>query len=438
MMLAASPNGLEGGSRSGGAGPSSTSKMVNAPMLTVDEALRRVLDAVPAPKAAEQAALPDALGRVLAASIVSREDVPAFARATMDGYAVRSDDLSELPAELLFSGESAAGSTPGAELPPGGAFKVMTGAPVPAGADAVVPIEKTEPASFPGFVRVLAGARAGSNVAAVGSEVRAGETLLEREARLGPAEIALLALLGRATIPVWPRPRVAILPTGDELVPHDSTEPPPPGRVRNSNGPMLAACLATAGIRARDLGIARDDSLALRVLIREGLRDDVLVLSGGVSIGEKDLVAEALRAEGVEILFHRVALKPGKPLLFGRRGSALVFGLPGNPLSSFVGFHLFVLPALRALEGEAAAARSRVRAVAREECPGGSDREEYRPARADLERGEWRLTPFPWKGSAHLPSLCRANALQVVPIGSPPIPAGAAVEAILLRDAAAR
>jgi molybdopterin molybdotransferase len=403
-------------------------------MIPVDEAVRRVLEAMPAPRAPETITVSEALGRVLAEPIAAREDAPPFARATMDGFAVRMSDLAKLPAELLFSGETPAGAAPGAELPSGGAFKVMTGAPVPVGTEAVVPVEKSEPASFPGFVRLVDGVAAGANVAPAGSEVAKGEILFEPGRTIGAADVALLSLVGQPAVAVHARPRVAVLSTGDELVPAGSPEPPPPGKIRNSNSPMLSACLASsgAGVRARDLGIARDDALALRVLLRDGLRDDVLVVTGGVSAGDHDLVAEALRAEGVEILFHKVAMKPGKPLLFGRRQSTLVFGLPGNPLSAFVGFHLFVLPAILAMGGKPKAPRARLRFVAAEDCPAGGDREEYRPARLVADGGEWKLRPIPWRGSAHLVNLTRANALHAVPIGTPACRAGATVEAIPL------
>ncbi|MBI1849721.1 MAG: molybdopterin molybdotransferase MoeA [Planctomycetes bacterium] len=403
-------------------------------MITVDEAIRRVLEATPSPRAPERVSPSDALGRVLAEQIVSREDAPPFARATMDGWAVRVADLETIPAELLFSGETPAGSAPGAELPSGGAFKVMTGAPVPSGTECVVPIEKSEPAAFPGFIRILDALHAGANVAPAGSEVEKGEILFEPGRSIVAADVALLSLLGHVDVPVWPKPRVAVLSTGDELVPAGSPEPPPPGKIRNSNGPMLVACLASAGTscRVRDLGIARDDALALRVLLREGLRDDVLIISGGVSAGEHDLVADALRAEGVDVLFHKIAMKPGKPLLFGRRQSTLVFGLPGNPLSSFVGFQLFVVPALRALSGGAKEPRARVRVIAADDCPVGSDREEYRPARLFVDGGEWRAKSIPWRGSAHLVNLCRANALHVMSIGAPAVKAASPIEVIPL------
>ncbi len=401
-------------------------------MLSVEEAIRRVLDSIPSPKPAELSPLPSALHRVLAEPVVAGEDVPPFARSAMDGYAVRSEDLATVPAELLFSGEVVAGSAPGTTLPAGGAIKIMTGAPVPFGADCVVPVEKCEPAAFPGFVRLLASLPKGSNVVPQGSEVRSGQPLLEPGVRLRPAEIALLALLGQSKVPVRPVSRVAVLATGDELMPSDAARPLPPGRIRNSNGPMLLSCFAARGVHARDLGIAADDPLALRVLVREGLRDDMLVVSGGVSVGERDLVAPALEAEGVETLFQKVAVKPGKPLLFGRRGGTLVFGLPGNPLSAFVGFQLFVAPAISAMEGECARPRRRIRAILSAAAPAGSDREEYRPAKVEVGAGEITLEPLPWRGSADLVGLCRANALQVVPVGAPASREGERVEAILL------
>ncbi len=405
-----------------------------APLLSVAEARAAVLREARTP-AGEEAALSAAvLGLVLAADVAADSDVPPQDKAMMDGYAVRCADLPEGRGALRVLEEITAGRTPQHPLGPGDASRIMTGAPIPPGADAVVVVERT---------RLLDGGRvqvedrppqAGQNILRRGREMRAGEVVLAAGTVLRPQEIGLLATVGRARVAVVPAPRVAVLSTGDELVEASAT--PGPGQIRNSNGPMLLALAARAGAAARSLGIARDRLDSLRPLVEEGLRDDVLVLSGGVSAGVLDLVPGVLAEAGVVAHFHKVAMKPGKPVLFGSRDvgdrRTLVFGLPGNPVSSLACFALFVRPALRRLAGHADAGPRTVPAVLAEDFPYRTDRPTYHPARLEVTAGGWRVRPVPWFGSADLRGLTQADALLPLPAGDHRHRAGAAFEVLPL------
>jgi molybdopterin molybdotransferase len=259
--------------------------------------------------------------------------------------------------------------------------------------------------------------RPGQNVMPRGREMRRGETVLAAPAVLRPQEIGLLATVGRAAVKVHPAPRVAVLSTGDEVV--EAPEVPGPGQIRNSNGPMLAAQVLRAGGVPRYLGIARDRPDSLRPLVAEGLQAPVLILSGGVSAGVADLVPGVLEELGVAAHFHKVEMKPGKPVFFGTRGATLVFGLPGNPVSALVCFELFIRPALRRLQGHAEAGPRMVTAALAEDFAYRTDRPTYHPALLDMagEGGGWRVRAVPWFGSPDLRGLGRANAFVLLPAG---------------------
>ncbi|HZT82922.1 MAG TPA: molybdopterin molybdotransferase MoeA, partial [Gemmataceae bacterium] len=291
---------------------------------------------------------------------------------------------------------------------------IMTGAPVPDGADAVIMVERTRPDGG----RVVIEDRPpkpGQNILPRGREMRAGETVLAAGAVLRPQELGLLATVGRAAAKVVPAPRVGVLSTGDEVV--EAIQRPGPGQIRNSNGPMLAAQAARAGGVPHYLGIARDRVDSLRRLIAEGLRCPVLILSGGVSAGVADLVPGVLRELGVEAHFHKVEMKPGRPVFFGTRGDTLVFGLPGNPVSSLVCFELFVRPAIRRLGGHADAGPRLVRATLAEDFAYRTDRPTYHPAWLDTAEDGWRVRAVPWFGSPDLRGLTRANAFVLFEAG---------------------
>jgi molybdopterin molybdotransferase len=308
-----------------------------------------------------------------------------------------------------------AGMTPSRAIVAGQAARIMTGAPVPVGADAVVMIERTESLDGGKRVRIGAPANPGQNIQPRGRELRRGELVLKFGVELRPQEIGLLATVGRATLRTIPTPEVAILSTGDELV--EACQAPGPGQIRNSNGPMLVAQVARTGARPRSLGIARDRIEDLRERVGDGLRSPMLILSGGVSAGKLDLVPGVLADLGVTPHFHKVALKPGKPIFFGTKnqvdGATLVFGLPGNPVSSFVGFELFVRPALDLLRGRASRGPIFESMPLAAEFAYSTDRPTYHPARMD----EGRVQPVTWHGSPDLRALTLGNALVLLPVG---------------------
>jgi molybdopterin molybdotransferase len=359
---------------------------------------------------------PAALGLVLAEDVVSDLDMPPFDKALMDGYAVRAADLPDGRGVLAVVEEVTAGQTPTRRVGAGQATRIMTGAPIPDGADAVVLVERCQ--SLDGSrVRVEdRPPKPGHNILGRGREMRRGDRVLQAGSRLRPQEFGVLATVGRTQALLHPAPRVAVLSTGDEIV--HAAETPGPGQIRNGNGPMLLAQTARSGGLPHGLGIARDRRDSLCPLIEEGLRADVLLLSGGVSAGKLDLVPVVLRELGVKPHFHKIRLKPGKPLFFGTRGQTLVFGLPGNPVSAFVCFELFVRPALRRLRGQGEAGPVQVRAKLAEQFAARNDRPTYHPAWLDqTEDGAWRVRAAAWFGSPDLRGLLQANALLVLPAG---------------------
>ena len=302
--------------------------------------------------------LTESRGRVLADPVFADRDFPPFPRATRDGYAVRSEDRGMLPARLRLKGQARAGSEYSGSVAAGECVEIMTGAPLPAGADAVVMVEYTAPQD--GWVEIGRGVASGDHVVPRASEARQGALLLPVGRRISYGEMALLAAVGCETVPVYRRPRVAILPTGDEVVELGPT--PGPFQIRNSNSYSLQAQVADAQCLPLPLGIAPDREDRLREMIQQGLEADLLVLSGGVSIGKFDLVEKVLAELGADFFFDGVAIQPGRPLVFGRAQGTFFFGLPGNPLSTMVTFELFVRPALALLSGECPAPLTFLRA----------------------------------------------------------------------------
>jgi molybdopterin molybdotransferase len=386
-------------------------------MKTVQEALELILAEAPPPRPVE-VSLGEALGCALAEDVVADMDLPPFDRAMMDGYAVRSGD----PGPFEVVEEVPAGRVPSREILPGTCAKIMTGAPLPPGADAVQQVEKAVREGA--RVRLLEPVRPGQNVAPRGQEMRRGERVLGRGRRIGPAEAGALAAAGGARVRVYAKPRVALLVTGDELVPPG--EVPGPGRIRNSNTFSLGAQVRELGLACDDLGVVGDDPAALRERIREGLRRDLLLISGGVSAGDRDYVLPALEAEGVRIRLHQVRIRPGRPFCFAPG----VFGLPGNPVSSFVIFEAFVRPYLGRTMGLDLA---RPRVAARLETPVArpNERAQFLPAQVRFEGTGYAARAVPWAGSADLFALTRANGFLVVPPGAT-YEAGALVECMLL------
>jgi molybdopterin molybdotransferase len=362
-----------------------------------------------------------ALRHVLAADVLSDLDMPPYHKSMMDGYAVRCADLATGKGTLQVIEEITAGQVPRRSLEAGQASRIMTGAPIPSGCDAVVMVERTRLGEN-GCVEIEdRPPKPGQNILPRGAEMQRGDKILLAGTVLRPQEFGVLATVGRTTVLAHPSPRVAILSTGDELV--EPGERPEGGQIRNSNGAMLVALVSRAGGTPRYLGIARDDRACLRPMVCDGLKSHVLLLSGGVSAGKLDLVPGVLRDAGVVGHFHKVEMKPGKPVFFGtssRSGGGeptLVFGLPGNPVSVLACFELFVRPALRRLCGYANPGPHFVSAVLSEDFAYRTDRPTYHPAHLESTATGWKVRPVPWIGSADLRALTQANALVIFPSG---------------------
>jgi molybdopterin molybdotransferase len=370
-----------------------------------------------------------ALGLVLAEDVASDVSMPPYDKALMDGYALRSADLAQGRAVLSVVDEITAGQVPHRPVEAGQAARIMTGAPVPQGADVVVMIECTRPLDGQRVQIDDAAVVAGQNILYKGREMQAGQTVLKAGAVLRPQEFGLLATVGRTAVKVQPPPRVALLSTGDELV--EAFQVPGPGQIRNGNGPMLLAQVCRAGGVPRYLGIARDNLESLRSLVGEGVRAAILVLSGGVSAGKLDLVPKVLEEMGVQGHFHRVEMKPGKPVFFGTREATLVFGLPGNPVSALACFELFVRPAIWRLRGQDPGPHL-VTARLTEVFRYRTDRPTYHPAWLEEGPGGWRVRIVPWFGSPDLRALIQANALAVLPKGNHVHEAGQMCEVLRL------
>jgi molybdenum cofactor synthesis domain-containing protein len=397
-------------------------------MILFEEALAIVLAEV-TPLPGEEVSLEQALGRVLAEDVAADQDLPPFDRAAMDGFAVRAADVAAAPVALDVVGEVRAGEWPDLVVGPGQAVRIMTGAPVPSGADAVQPVEKTQPLDE--FrVTILAAAAEGANVAPRGSEVWAGDVVLARGRTIDPSAIAVLASAGKARVRVARRPVLALLVTGDEIV--EVTARPAPGQIRNTNGPAVAAQSRLVGADVRLLGVAPDRQEAIAEALRAGLGADVMIVSGGVSAGDYDLVEPALLDLGARFLFTKVSIKPGAPLVFGRLGGTLVFGLPGNPVSAQVTFDLFVRPALLKMQGARVLDRPRVAVELLGAVRNRSGRKSYVPARVRFEGGRLVARPLRSMGSGDLVAHARANALLVIEAGREEAVAGEGAEALLL------
>ncbi|MDY3551992.1 molybdopterin molybdotransferase MoeA [Gemmata sp. JC717] len=401
-------------------------------MLEVADALATVLSHS-RPLEAEVAVLSAAtLGQVLAADIAADADSPPFAKSLRDGYAVRSADCASAGAELTVVEEVPAGKVPTKSVGTGETARIFTGAPIPDGADAVVMQEHTEKLGG-GRVRIVdAGVKSRQWVYAQGAEMRAGAVVLAKGTPITPAACGVLASVGQTAVPAFPLPRVGVIVTGDEIV--EAGTKPRPGQIRNSNGPMLTALTARAGGRPRYLGIARDDRAVTKSLVGEGLDvSDVVVIAGGMSVGDHDFVPEVLKELGVAIRFRQIRMKPGKPILFGTtEKGTLVFGLPGNPVSAFVGFELFVRPALRILGGHAEAGPRTIRLPLADGLAESTDRPTYRPAKLEPHATGWGVRPLTTTGSPDLASMQRADALLVLPAGDTRAAAGTLADVVLL------
>jgi len=390
-------------------------------MISAGEALRLVLEASKILES-EEVSAEAACGRVLAKPLSAREDLPAFDNSSMDGYALRSRDVSgacaDSPKVLILDGGARAGGPPASEVGPGKAVRVLTGAPVPAGADCVVMQEKTATAGD-GRLLILEEPESGQFVRRRGEDVASGAPLLEAGTLLRPVELGLLAAQGLGVVRVVRRPRVALVATGDELA-----RPAPGAALRDSSGPALAAACTGWGAEFFRHPPVGDDRAAIAAAVRlAAAKADVVLLTGGVSVGDYDFTRAALEDLGAEIVFAGVSIRPGKPLLFARLAETLVFGLPGNPVSSLVCAEEFVLPALRGLRGLGPEGPSLEGEVS------GSfslrdERRHYLFCRAHWEGGRWRLELLASQGSARLTAASRADALAIAEGGPRTVKAG--------------
>jgi len=402
-------------------------------LISIEEARARVLaEALPLP--VESCPLPDALGMVLAEDVVSSHSVPVFDNAGMDGYAFRAQDTidadSDSPCRLTVVETIPAGQVSARILGKDEAARIMTGAPIPSGADAVIQSEAVEEEQDE--VLVFEPVKPGKNIRRAGEDVMAGDRVLATGSLLGPAEIGLLASLGRPTVQVHRLPRVAILSTGSELVEVD--RPLGPGQIHNSNTYSLQAQCRQMGIEPVVMGIVPDDYESTRRLMQQGLEYDVLITSGGVSVGRFDFVKDVQEELGVVRRLWGVAMKPGKPLAFGVRDRTLVFGLPGNPVSVMVSFELFVRPALLRLMGYRKTTRPSYRAIISEDVVNSDGRVFVVRVRAWREDGVWHVSLTGAQGSGILRSMVGANGLAFVPGGPRGVRAGEEVEFLLLRE----
>jgi molybdopterin molybdotransferase len=401
-------------------------------MIEIEEARRLVLEHV-SPLPSESVELRAALGRVLAEDVVSPEDVPTFDSSAMDGFAVRAAETRgarrDSPVTLRIVDESRAGHPARSGLGAGQAIAISTGAVIPIGADAVVRVEETSRGD--GLVEVLCEVEARHDIRYAGEDIRAGDTVLERSVRLGPAELGVLASSARSTVACHRRPNVWILTTGDELIEPD--QPIRPGAVRNSNAYSIPALAVRAGAEVTGITAVPDDPDVTRSAIAQALASDVTLICGGVSVGAHDHVKQALADLGVEEVFWRVALKPGKPTWFGRHQGGLVFGLPGNPVSAMVTFTLLVRPALMALSGGQPERRRTTARLDRdyEKSPG---RAHAVRCRLELREDGWHAQPAERHGSHILTSMLGADALAIIPTASGDMGAGERVEIELLGD----
>jgi molybdenum cofactor synthesis domain-containing protein len=380
----------------------------------------------------EQVALADALGRILAEDIIADSDLPPFNRAQMDGYAVRAADVANVPARLRIAGESAAGRGWHQEMKAGEAVRIMTGAPVPEGADSVQQVEVTRELENGSVVEISKATTSGQFIVSRADEIKAGETVLKSGDDINAAMIAALASFGYSEVRVGRQPRVSVLATGSELVAVD--QEPKPDQIRDSNSYSLGAYARLAGACVNRLPLAADDPEALRQSILAATSQcDVLILSGGVSMGVYDFTKAALHSLGAEIFFERVKLRPGKPTVFAKLGPTLLFGLPGNPVSVSVTFNLFARTAIRTMQGANAPQVVHETAILAHKVKGAIQRESYLPARLETnDEGHLLAVPLKWSGSSDFVAFTRATALINLAAGISVLEAGSTVRIVRL------
>ncbi|MGH6749360.1 MAG: molybdopterin molybdotransferase MoeA [Methyloceanibacter sp.] len=396
-------------------------------LLSVDEALARVLDGL-APLGAERVPLEDGQRRVVAEDLAARVTQPPFAASAMDGYAVRAADVASLPARLEVIGVAAAGAGFKERVGQGEAVRIFTGAPVPEGADTVVIQENTEEADG---VVTIEEAAPGRHIRPCGQDFQEGEVLLLAGTRLGPRELVLAAAMNLAELPVRRKPKVAILATGDEVVPPGSKLGP--DQIVSSVPYGLAALIEAEGGEAMRLGIAKDNPESLATLARAGKAADILLTIGGASVGERDLVASALKSEGLELDFAKIAMRPGKPLLYGRIGAQRVLGLAGNPVSALISAHVFLKPMLRRMLGLNERTRPFPQAILGVALEANGPRQHYLRGVSEWgDDGARIVRPLPSQDSSLVAELSRADCLILREPDAPALQRGARVRIVPL------
>jgi molybdopterin molybdotransferase len=410
-------------------------------LLSVDQARQRILSRFQ-PVDTETLPLAECSHRVLAQDVVAGLDLPPFDNSSMDGFAVRASDVtgaaSTSPRSLRVVADIPAGSHPTISLAPGEAARIMTGAPVPAGADVVIPVEDTSfndrdaGSAAPDRVEIFKPAKSGWNIRPRGMDIRSGSVVLERGQPLKPQSLGLLAMLGFARVRVYRKPQVGIFSSGDELLPVDA--PLEDGKIRDSNSYTLAALVQDAGAEVVRLGVAKDNQAAVTDLLDRAVEQsvDLILSSAGVSVGAFDFVKQVIESNG-KLDFWRVNMRPGKPVAFGEYKQVPFIGLPGNPVSAFVGFEVFVTPVIQRLGGSSSEERPRIRVISAEQID-SDGRESYLRAHVGPGEVQGRLVAHltGHQGSGNLYSLVQANALLIIPAGVKCVPAGQEVDAWMI------
>lgn len=403
-------------------------------LVPVEEARERVLSQIK-PLQPLELPLQEAEGCVLAHDVVAGADIPDFPSSAMDGFAVRSSDVAGAtpasPVELRIVGRALIGERPESTVGGGEAVRIATGAPVPAGADAIVPIENCDVGGGE-VVRILSASPEGKHVRPTGEDVRGGEVLLSAGRRIGAPELGLLATAGFSHPLVHPRPRVVVLSTGDELIPPGQT--PEYGQVRDSNAYLLFGALREVGAVPMMAGIVRDEADELKETVLSHLvQADAFVSSGGVSVGERDVVKAAFFKRG-DLDFYRVAMQPGMPQGFGHIEGKPFFGLPGNPVSVFVSFEVFIRPALRKMMGRRQLFRPEITARLETDITGPAGKTQFARVRVKRTKEGWVAAPTGGRGSNLIATVSRANGLAIVPVGVATAPAGSEVKVMVFRS----
>ncbi len=408
-------------------------------LLSVDQARERILSNFQ-PVTTETLPLTGCSNRVLAQDIVAANDLPPFDNSSMDGFAVRAEDVraatAASPRRLRVVADIPAGSHPAISLAAGEAARIMTGAPLPGGADAIVPVEDTDfnhrdaGTPVPQEVQIFQAVEAGANRRLRGMDIRAGSIVLDKGRLLKPQDLGLLATLGFAQVPVYRKPRLALFSSGDELLPVDA--PLEEGKIRDSNSYTLAALIEEAGAEVIRLGVAKDNHDSVKALLEEavGLNVDLILSSAGVSVGAFDFVKQVIESNG-KMDFWRVNMRPGKPVAFGEYKKVPFIGLPGNPVSAFVGFEVFARPAIQRLGGSISGGRPTIRVRCAQQID-SDGRESYLRAQIREENGSFIANLTGHQGSGNLHSLVQANALLIIPAGVKCVPAGQEVNAWLI------